>query len=1301
MPPKARQSRAAKADTKDSEDVSVEKLAAKHWQGKSVKWAASVVDQIIEKVFGSNTVHVHLQWLERQQYLEQFLWPHYSKGRQHESVVLSCMLMINEKYEQGLLTTMWTIFETGESLFGNLFDDVVQLIIRVLSEENVCIGQVDMTSVVRMAGVQFLIACFGSLETECVRKQCMGLVGLAIWYHMEEEARNSLLSTVPQLPKFWKHTQKGFKENKRVSKAEAEQNCRNRDFVPLLLRDLVKQSASLEHQMYCAKVLELLIDLESQLPTRRFLSPLLQDFEIIEECRQRMEDVEDGLCKQLLSRLDGRMQFPVTDVTGHAQSAAQVREWQLERIARWQLQAFQADGELFEPIVIASAAQLGSAQSLQTLLEPMGMEQVQQLAQMALVRTRSAVTGEEQPREMLVRSLCARMHADVLGEQKMWSPYPDEQMVFGKTVGMAETYGRSEAGGQLGYGLLGVPKLGLQYLSEQDFLKRSFELLQLETAAELRAEIQEAVRRMQPHEADGHNEVIFEGWTRMALPLSVLDVVTVQRPHVGENVPARVQARLEVDLNSYTDSIKAEWKQVRPHDVLILLTVRQSGVMRVRGCQVEAVDIPEDEGSSVLGFRVLLDTAQYARDISGNDDVYGGLNVVLRRQAQGSSFKPVLETLRQLADAPPALPKWLAPVVLGYGDPAAVRQGDEASAVFMGDTFVSVKHIEESFGDYGGVEVAEDVEAETPMVEVEIPADTAETVQVRQAGQQSSQLPWLRRRKHNKLLFTPTQVRAIAEAGRRGLTLVVGPPGTGKTDVAAQIVSNLYHAHPQQTVLLLTHSNQALNQLFERIVALDIEPRHLLRLGHGEEALDSAERFSNAGRIESFLERRRELLAQVQTLADSLQVPGDYRDSCESARFFYVAHVRVRWDAYLRKAREFPFTRYFQEQKGSNEPLFPENCDEEAVARACFAHLERLFDEVAEIQPFELLQSARERALYLLKRQARVVAMTCTHAAMRLGELQQMGVRIGSVVMEEAAQVLDVETLLPLTLSRDLERVVLIGDHNQLPPVVKSPGLRAFSRMEQSLFARLIRLGVPFVELDCQARARPSIASLYRHRYRCLRDLEPLVTQGAYARPNPGFGHVLQFIDVADYQGQGESEPSRYFYQNLGEAEYVVAVYQYMRLVGYSSEQVAILTTYNGQRALINDVLARRCRPYEQFGMPRAVSTVDQFQGQQADFVLLSLVRTRNIGHIRDIRRLTVALSRAKLGLYVFGRRSLFEPCFELQSAMQMLLANGDQLVLEKALSAKDTKNKNGAKKSIVIKDVEAMGKLVVEMTSF
>jgi intron-binding protein aquarius len=120
-----------------------------------------------------------------------------------------------------------------------------------------------------------------------------------------------------------------------------------------------------------------------------------------------------------------------------------------------------------------------------------------------------------------------------------------------------------------------------------------------------------------------------------------------------------------------------------------------------------------------------------------------------------------------------------------------------------------------------------------------------------------------------------------------------------------------------------------------------------------------------------------------------------------------------------------------------------------------------------------------------------------------------------------------------------------------------------------------------------------------------------------------------------------------------------VAVYQYMRLCGYPGARIAILTTYNGQKALIRDVLKRRCAPYGVFGEPAKVETVDKFQGQQADYILLSLVRTRAVGHLRDVRRLVVAMSRARLGLYVFGRAGLFANCLELQPAFAALTDGG------------------------------------------
>lgn len=155
-------------------------------------------------------------------------------------------------------------------------------------------------------------------------------------------------------------------------------------------------------------------------------------------------------------------------------------------------------------------------------------------------------------------------------------------------------------------------------------------------------------------------------------------------------------------------------------------------------------------------------------------------------------------------------------------------------------------------------------------------------------------------------------------------------------------------------------------------------------------------------------------------------------------------------------------------------------------------------------------------------------------------------------------------------------------------------------------------------------------------------------------------------INVEDFQGRGESTPTPYYYQNLGEAEYIVALFQYMVLIGYSPDKISILTTYNGQKELISDIISQRCgaeSPLRGVG-PRAISTVDQYQGQQNDIILLSLVRTKSVGHLRDIRRLVVAVSRARLGLYVFCRQELFLQCHELKTTMNQFKGRSSKLQL-------------------------------------
>jgi intron-binding protein aquarius len=320
-----------------------------------------------------------------------------------------------------------------------------------------------------------------------------------------------------------------------------------------------------------------------------------------------------------------------------------------------------------------------------------------------------------------------------------------------------------------------------------------------------------------------------------------------------------------------------------------------------------------------------------------------------------------------------------------------------------------------------------------------------------------------------------------------------------------------------------------------------------------------------------------------------------------------------------------------------------------------------------------------------------------------------LGFHYSSLVMEEAAQITEIESFIPMAMQNHnsktgelpLKRVILIGDHLQNSPIVQNLALREYANLEQSLFLRLVRLGVPTITLDQQGRSRPSIAELFSWRYEKLGNLPHLLSTSDFSRANAGFRYDYQFIDVPDYQDQGEREPSPYFIQNLGEAEYAVALFQYMRLLGYPANSITILATYAGQRALIKDVLDHRCKGNRLFGLPKHVSTVDKYQGEQNDYVILSMTRTKNVGYLRDMRRLTVALSRARLGLYVLGRQSLFEEqCPELKPAMALFTQRPTKLTLVSGEMFPATRSIGEDAKGVAeLEGVEHIGQYVYEMT--
>ncbi|KAF7727161.1 hypothetical protein EC973_007936 [Apophysomyces ossiformis] len=1223
-----------------------------------------------------------------------------------------------------------------------------------------------------------------SLENTLVRTECLKLVSIATWTQLAKESRReNMFNEFVQLRKVWNTNVKKYNAADDATKRKLEFerewfSTMMKEFVKIIYKIPAEGEVDKEIILYCERFLEFLIDIEAQLPTRRFFNTLLDDHHVVVLCKlapfMQRKDKDVELMKQLLETLSFYAKFEINDQTGLALTDIEMTEACCEQLIKLQRIAFREFKESLPELPLANLASIEQREDLLWHFTPLSLAELARLCDAVNLRSELLVEDIKSlvdAKQLLLEVLIAKFEkrASQIEKINALPLYPDEETLFNDALVQTQFYSGDRP--------LSLPKLNLQFLTIHDYLLRNFTLFRLESSYEIRQDVEDVIKRLAPRLTYPERKTEFGGWARMALPIQSVNVIDVARPNLGEDKPAYVRADITFNVGRYTDSIRNEWDNLRKHDVLYLLTIQANddsanrytedkdfrthyGIKYIRGCEI--VDIIGSDGRAIdeiskptieekskkwSGYtrtlRVELDPNQYKIDMQKYhnkecEDVHETFNVLMRRKAQENNSKAVLETIRNLMQSELVVPDWLQKVFLGYGDPASAHYKNMrsyAKEMNFRDTFLDWDHVVESFPGKTVQTMAgagDSIEPPYIIRSLDDPEEdrkprkksrksesqkmqTSETLEVStykvpNMGPYPQDIP-----KKNTVRFTPVQVEAIRAGMNHGLTMVVGPPGTGKTDVAVQIIANLYHNNPNQHTLVVTHSNQALNQIFEKIIALDIDARHLVRLGHGEEELNTELSFSKYGRVASFLERRLELLQEVDRLAQSLGVPGAHSATCETAGYFYHYHVLTRWEPYIKLAEtgtyeeiseKFPFALFFS---NAPQPLFNENMDaSEAleVVKGCFRHLEKMFSELEEIRAFELLRNGSDRANYLLTKEAKIIAMTCTHAALKRRELVDLNFKYDNIIIEEAAQILEVETFIPLLLQEPedgmsrLKRVVLIGDHHQLPPVVKNMAFQQYGNMEQSLFTRFVRLGVPTLQLDAQGRARASIAKLYSWRYDHLDNLPVISSAEEFGKANAGFTYDYQLVNVGKYQGKGETEPVPYFYQNVGEAEYIVAVYQYMRLQGYPAEKITILTTYNGQKSLINDVLERRCGWNPFFGKPAALTTVDQYQGQQNDYVLLSLVRTKSVGHLRDVRRLIVAVSRAKLGLYVFCRKDLFENCYELRPVFDQLAKRPDQLCLQLDESYPAERSiEDDVESTTTMENVEEMGKFVFSLS--
>ena len=281
--------------------------------------------------------------------------------------------------------------------------------------------------------------------------------------------------------------------------------------------------------------------------------------------------------------------------------------------------------------------------------------------------------------------------------------------------------------------------------------------------------------------------------------------------------------------------------------------------------------------------------------------------------------------------------------------------------------------------------------------------------------------------------------------------------------------------------------------------------------------------------------------------------------------------------------------------------------------------------EYYEIAQNQKIGKWEVESIYL--KDARVVGMTTTGLSKYRGLVQSVKPRI--VLIEEAAETL--EAYVTSACFESLEHLILVGDHQQLRGHCSVAELEGCPyNLSVSLFERLILNEVEFSKLVRQRRMIPEIRRVLKPIYDRLED-HPSVLE---REPVPGMGGINSFFFTHDWLESHDSQMSKL---NNDEAAMIVQFFCYLVHNGMPPQSITVLTFYNGQRKAILSSLRRHP---DLVGSHFKVVTVDSYQGEENEVVLLSLVRSnvmRSIGFLSMENRVCVALSRAQRGLYIFG----------------------------------------------------------------
>ena len=436
--------------------------------------------------------------------------------------------------------------------------------------------------------------------------------------------------------------------------------------------------------------------------------------------------------------------------------------------------------------------------------------------------------------------------------------------------------------------------------------------------------------------------------------------------------------------------------------------------------------------------------------------------------------------------------------------------------------------------------------------------------------------------------LNPAQERAVNEVLRaKDVAIVHGPPGTGKTTTLVEAIRETLMRESQ--VLVCAQSNMAVDWISEKLVDRGI---NVLRIGNPTRVNDKMLSFTYERRFEAHPD-----YPQLWALRKAIRE--------------------------LRARRKSAGSSYHQK-------------------------LESLKSRATELEI---------RINGELFGEARVIASTLVGSANRLLD----GQKFGTLFIDEAAQALEAACWIPL---RRVSRVVLAGDHCQLPPTVKSIaalkaglGVTLMERLVErhpeavTLLTIQYRMCDDIMRFSSDYFYHGQVESAPEVKYRSILDLDVAMEWKTHPQPLPiGRGVDTPSNDVVGVQGD-DSPPYReglgegLSFVNKAEAELTMDTLQaYFERIGKQRLleeriDVGIISPYRAQVQYLRRLLMKR-EYFKPFRRLISVNTVDGFQGQERDVIIISLVRSNDegqIGFLRDLRRMNVAITRARMKVIILG----------------------------------------------------------------